>query len=707
MKNFSFFYSRGGSGYIRGKQMADFLDGKHNPTEGFENDICIYVKILPPDPPPKYTICDVDDSPKQAEWLKSHPEVGVIAISKTAKDWLNEYLGRNDVVFIPHQHCNFERRLRPDKPVKVVGIIGSSTTAFQAPVEPFRKELANIGLELRFEQDYWNTYKTNNKQEMRLNVADFYYDMDIQVGFRPKVIFKSMAPFQNPNKLGNSSSFGIPMVAYPEPSYIREFGDSFVHARTIEEMLNQIKRLKDDLRYYKYIAKKALAIAEDYHIDNVSKRYLKLEKHFFPANKQKEHWEGLANKNSRYYINSDFGKGITEDEFTQSGREAYNKLIAQDKLLKDKKSIVDYGCGTGRLTQFMAKDFKKVIGIDISNKMISEAKAKFDKLKNVEFYENDGQSILLPDNSVDIVFAYLVFQHIKKRPMVQNAFKDIFRVLTPGGIFKVLMRSDKQKNMDNWWSGVEYSPEKIKKVYNLIGFSLLKFQQVDENSYWLWLQKPSNLKKKKWDKGKNNTIHFYRKKLPWKAKQFNQPLHLPDYFNKMIGKKKEVTIAELGSGMFCTIGSLHKTAKVTVYPSDALADEFNQILKESNIKPLIPVEKQDMENLTYPDSFFDIVHSVNALDHTTNPLKAIYEMHRVCKPGGYIYLRHFINVGEREKYAGLHMWNINIDDAGDCIIWNPKQKFSLSEHFPGFKSAKRKEMDYETEDLVVSILNKT
>lgn len=216
----------------------------------------------------------------------------------------------------------------------------------------------------------------------------------------------------------------------------------------------------------------------------------------------------------------------------------------------------------------------------------------------------------------------------------------------------------------------------------------------------------NDLLKAKWEKGTNNTLRFYRAKLPWKAKQFNRELTLPDYFGQMIGDKKEVTIAEIGSGMFCTIGSLWKTAKVKVYPSDALADKFNKILEDNNVTPLIPVEKQDMENLTYPDNFFDIVHCCNALDHTTNPLKAICEMYRIVKPGGYIYLRHFVNVGENEKYSGLHMWNIDKSGGKDCVIWNQNERFLLSDHFQGFNTVKKKELDYETDDMVVSILHK-
>jgi SAM-dependent methyltransferase len=213
--------------------------------------------------------------------------------------------------------------------------------------------------------------------------------------------------------------------------------------------------------------------------------------------------------------------------------------------------------------------------------------------------------------------------------------------------------------------------------------------------------------KGKWEKGKNNTLHFYRKKLPWKAKAFNTELRfLPDYFDRMIGNKTEVNIADLGAGMFCTTGSLWKTAKVNIYPSDALSDEFNQILKDSSVVPLIPVLKEDMENLSYADEFFDIVHCCNALDHTQNPLKAISEMYRVCKPNGWIYLQHFPNVGEHEKYSGLHIWNLNITGENDCLIWNQKEKFLLSEHFDGFTTVIKKELNYGTEDMVVSILHK-
>jgi ubiquinone/menaquinone biosynthesis C-methylase UbiE len=212
-------------------------------------------------------------------------------------------------------------------------------------------------------------------------------------------------------------------------------------------------------------------------------------------NKQKQLWEALAKENSKYYINSDKGRGITVAEFRESGLETYKRLIADDdlifdgKLIKNRESILDFGCGNGRITEYMAHDFKKVYGVDISKTMIAEARERLRGLMNVYLSEIDGVHISLPASSVETVFAYLVFQHVKEREMVEGAFAEIFRILKKGGIFKVLMRSDKQKDMNAWWSGVEYDEKSIAKVYRKVGFGLAKIEYVDKFAYWLWLTK--------------------------------------------------------------------------------------------------------------------------------------------------------------------------------------------------------------------------
>ena len=180
--------------------------------------------------------------------------------------------------------------------------------------------------------------------------------------------------------------------------------------------------------------------------------------------------------------------------------------------------------------------------------------------------------------------------------------------------------------------------------------------------------------------GKDNAISFYRNKLPYKERQFNHIFQLDSYFEEMIGDKKEVWIADLGAGLFSTTGSTWPNVEVHLYPSDFLADEYRKLLIEADVTPIIPVEKQDMEDLTYKDEFFDIIVCVNALDHCENPYKALQEMLRVCKVGGWIFLRHFINNAQNQKYSGFHKWNVE-DDGNGCRIWSKDDSFYLPEKF--------------------------
>lgn len=193
----------------------------------------------------------------------------------------------------------------------------------------------------------------------------------------------------------------------------------------------------------------------------------------------------------------------------------------------------------------------------------------------------------------------------------------------------------------------------------------------------------------------NCTIRFYRAKFLKKLAQFNFSSQLPDYFRPMIGDKKEVTIAELGAGPICIIGNSWKDIKINLYASDILQNEFVPYWEKYGATPVVPVEYQDMEHLTYPDEFFDIVHCVNALDHTPNVKQALKEMIRVCKPSGWIYLRHFPN--QRKQLRGMHAWDIN-EINGDSAFSNRREKFLLSE-FGNFKT-------HAEGALIVSILQK-
>jgi len=138
--------------------------------------------------------------------------------------------------------------------------------------------------------------------------------------------------------------------------------------------------------------------------------------------------------------------------------------------------------------------------------------------------------------------------------------------------------------------------------------------------------------------------------------QFNKPLRLLDELVKLVGDKKEVKIADIGSGPFSKIGQLLDGVKIELYASDR--QDFTDMWNKYNFKSFSPIGYQDMEKLTYPDNFFDIVHCANGLDHTKNAPKAVEEMIRVCKPDGWIYIECYL---DQLSTGYKHHWNAKQD----------------------------------------------
>lgn len=152
--------------------------------------------------------------------------------------------------------------------------------------------------------------------------------------------------------------------------------------------------------------------------------------------------------------------------------------------------------------------------------------------------------------------------------------------------------------------------------------------------------------------------------------KFNKLSPLVDYLIPLIEEKREVKILDVGSGAYSIIGHYLDEIKVDITHCDN--QDFSGFWKKYEATPLIPIEYQDMEKLTYPDESFDIVHSANALDHTRDALAAVKELIRVCKTGGWVYIDcHLDQLNTGHK----HYWNAK----GDGTFENGTDKFDLKE----------------------------
>lgn len=97
-------------------------------------------------------------------------------------------------------------------------------------------------------------------------------------------------------------------------------------------------------------------------------------------------------------------------------------------------SLLEIGCGMGRLTYALADHFGFVLGTDVSAALIDEARATGSR-GNVAFEITDGLHVAPRDlREWDVVFSCEVFHHLQ-RATVDRYVSDAFRLLKPGGQF--------------------------------------------------------------------------------------------------------------------------------------------------------------------------------------------------------------------------------------------------------------------------------
>lgn len=105
--------------------------------------------------------------------------------------------------------------------------------------------------------------------------------------------------------------------------------------------------------------------------------------------------------------------------------------------IKKGDTVIDLGSGAGNdvfIARSIVGDNGKVIGIDMTEEMISRANINKDKLgfTNVEFKLGDIEELPIEDNSADIVVSNCVLNLV---PNKAKAFSEIFRVLKSGAHF--------------------------------------------------------------------------------------------------------------------------------------------------------------------------------------------------------------------------------------------------------------------------------
>lgn len=177
-----------------------------------------------------------------------------------------------------------------------------------------------------------------------------------------------------------------------------------------------------------------------------------------------------------------YDHGIWSLYFKAGYKQAIKYLPKRNNL-----EILDVGCGTGDLAISLAASSRvaRVVGLDISEGMISVAMQKARAIKNnvakLSFVIGESENLPASDNAFDVIFCLNSFHH---HPSPSKTLKEMARVLRSAGIVVVLDPFTDGIIRKAWSSILKklfnepyvsyYSRKYLKKQFEEAGFSNVK-----------------------------------------------------------------------------------------------------------------------------------------------------------------------------------------------------------------------------------------
>lgn len=157
--------------------------------------------------------------------------------------------------------------------------------------------------------------------------------------------------------------------------------------------------------------------------------------------KTNNEWNYYGKKNPYYGVFTvpeydNLNQAELKNEFFNSGEKYIEKILSWDErdfedFNIEQSSVLDFGCGVGRVALPISRKSLKVCGIDISEGMLEEAKKNQEELKiaNCTFETH----LLNVKDKYDLVHSIVVFQHIPAKIGFDNLIK-LIDVLKSNGI---------------------------------------------------------------------------------------------------------------------------------------------------------------------------------------------------------------------------------------------------------------------------------
>lgn len=132
------------------------------------------------------------------------------------------------------------------------------------------------------------------------------------------------------------------------------------------------------------------------------------------------------NESEKFWDNS----ASSYDQEEQKDTNTRTKIIEKTKkYLKTSDTVLDYGCGTGLITNEIAGNAKAIHAIDISSKMIEIAKNKSDilEIKNIDYVHSTIFDKRHKKGSFDAILCFYILHLLDDSPKVIQRLNELLK----------------------------------------------------------------------------------------------------------------------------------------------------------------------------------------------------------------------------------------------------------------------------------------
>ena len=125
---------------------------------------------------------------------------------------------------------------------------------------------------------------------------------------------------------------------------------------------------------------------------------------------------------------------LTNDVDYEATVDFYYEILKREGL--HPRTAVDLACGTGSVTAILAKRGLRVIGVDLSEEMLTVAQQKAWELENLPWFVCQPLQELYLPRAVDMAVCALdSLDYITNPDDCKEAIRRVYKALNPGGIF--------------------------------------------------------------------------------------------------------------------------------------------------------------------------------------------------------------------------------------------------------------------------------